>query len=390
MSGFVWEDPLLLEDQLTGEERQIRDTAREFAQIELTPLILEWNRSERFDPGIMREFGNLGFLGANIPDYGCAGISFVSYGLIARELERVDTAFRSAVGVQSGLVMAPIHAYGSEEQKQRFLPGMRDGEIIGCMGLTEPNHGSDAGGMEARAKAVSGGYRLTGTKQWITHSPIADVMLVWARDEADTVRGFLLERGAEGLATPKIEGKMSVRASPTGFIMMDEVFVPEENVLPDAVGLRAPLSALSNARFGICWGAVGAAEDCWHRARDYVIERKQFGRPLAATQLVQKKLADMQTEIALALQACLRLSRMRDDGKVTPEAISLVKRNATGKALEIARVARDMHGGNGIADEYHVIRHMMNMETINTLEGTHDIHALVLGRAITGLQAFSG
>ncbi|MDH3703319.1 MAG: acyl-CoA dehydrogenase [Alphaproteobacteria bacterium] len=386
---FVWDDPFLLEDQLTDEERQIRDTARSFAQDRLMPVICDFNRDESFDPGLMREFGELGFLGANIPDYGCAGIGFVAYGLIARELERVDTAFRSAVGVQSGLAMAPIHMYGSAEQKERWLPPMRDGAVIGCFGLTEPDHGSDAGNMKARARAVDGGYRLSGTKQWITHAPIADLFVVWAKDDDGVIGGFLLEKGMDGLDNPKIEGKFSVRASPTGFIMMDEVFVPAENRLPEARGLGAPLSCLNNARFGICWGAMGAAEFCWHAARQYVIDRSQFGRPLAANQLIQKKLADMQTDIALGLQGALRISRLREEGKVTAEMISLVKRNNTGKALDIARVARDMHGGNGIVDEFHVIRHVLNMETINTLEGTADIHALILGRAQTGLQAFS-
>ena len=386
---FAWDDPFRLDDQLTEEERQIRDTAHDFAQSQLMPLILEFNRHEKFDPEIMQEFGKLGFLGANIPDYGCAGIGYVAYGLIARELERVDTCFRSAVGVQSGLAMAPIYEFGSDAQKERFLPGMRDGTIIGCFGLTEPDHGSDAGSMTSRARRVDGGYRLSGTKQWITHSPIADLLVVWAKDDDGVIGGFLLERGMEGFETPKIEGKFSVRASPTGFIMMDEVFVPEENRLPDARGLGAPLTCLNNARFGICWGAMGAAEFCWHASRQYTIDRKQFGRPLAANQLVQKKLADMQTEIALGLQAALRVSRMREEGTATPEAISLVKRNNTGKALDIARLARDMHGGNGIVDEFHVIRQMMNMETINTLEGTYDIHTLILGRAQTGIQAFT-
>jgi glutaryl-CoA dehydrogenase len=388
-SQFVWDDPFLLEDRLGEDERLIRDTARDFAGDRLMPLILEWNRNEYFDPELFREFGELGFLGATIEGYGCAGIGFVAYGLIARELERVDTAFRSAVGVQSGLAMAPIHDYGSEEQRERFLPPMARGEAIGCFGLTEPDHGSDAGAMKARAKAVDGGFRLKGTKQWITNSPIADIFVVWAKDEGGVVRGFILEKGMEGLDNPKIEGKFSVRASPTGFIAMDDVFVPEENVLAGAQGLGAPLSCLTNARFGICWGAMGAAEFCWHAARNYTVEREQFGRPLAANQLIQKKLADMQTEISLGLESCLRISRMREEGKATPEAISLVKRNATGKALDIARTARDMHGGNGIVDEYHVIRHMLNMETINTLEGTHDIHALILGRAQTGIQAFT-
>ena len=388
-SQFVWDDPFLLEDRLGEDERLIRDTARDFAGDRLMPLILEWNRNEYFDPELFREFGELGFLGATIEGYGCAGIGFVAYGLIARELERVDTAFRSAVGVQSGLAMAPIHDYGSEEQRERFLPPMARGEAIGCFGLTEPDHGSDAGAMKARAKAVDGGFRLNGTKQWITNAPIADIFVVWAKDEGGVVRGFILEKGMEGLDNPKIEGKFSVRASPTGFIAMDDVFVPEENVLAGAQGLGAPLSCLTNARFGICWGAMGAAEFCWHAARTYTLEREQFGRPLAANQLIQKKLADMQTEISLGLESCLRISRMREEGKATPEAISLVKRNATGKALDIARTARDMHGGNGIVDEYHVIRHMLNMETINTLEGTHDIHALILGRAQTGIQAFT-
>jgi glutaryl-CoA dehydrogenase len=389
-TSFTWEDPFLLENQLTEDERQIRDVARDFAQSTLMPQILEMNRHERFDPALMREFGKLGYLGANIEDYGCAGIGFVAYGLIARELERVDTCFRSAVGVQSGLVMAPIHMYGSDEQKQKYLPGMRDGTIIGCFGLTEPDHGSDAGSMKSRARKVPGGYKLSGTKQWITHAPIADVFVVWAKDDDGKIGGFILEKGMKGLDNPKIEGKFSVRASPTGFIMMDEVEIPEANRLPTARGLNAPLSCLNNARFGICWGAMGAAEFCWHAARDYTLNRIQFGRPLAANQLIQKKLADMQTEIALGLQGAYRISRMREEGTVSAEAISLVKRNNTGKALDIARTARDMHGGNGIVDEYHVIRQVMNMETINTLEGTHDIHALILGRAQTGIQAFTG
>jgi glutaryl-CoA dehydrogenase len=387
---FAWDDPFLLDDQLTEDERQIRDMARDFAQERLMPEILEWNRHETFDPEIMKEFGKLGFLGANIPEYGCAGIGFVAYGLIARELERVDTAFRSGVGVQSGLVMAPIYQYGSDDQKEKYLPGLRDGTTIGCFGLTEPDHGSDAGSMTTRARSVDGGYKLSGTKQWITHSPIANLFLVWAKDDDGKVGGFLIEKGAKGLDNPKIEGKFSVRASPTGFIMMDDVFVPEENRLPEARGLGAPLSCLNNARFGICWGAMGAAEFCWHASRQYTLDRTQFGRPLAATQLVQKKLADMQTEITLGLQGAYRISRMREEGTVSSEAISLVKRNNTGKALDIARVARDMHGGNGIVDEFHVIRHMMNMETINTLEGTYDIHTLILGRSQTGIQAFTG
>jgi glutaryl-CoA dehydrogenase len=387
---FAWDDPFLLDDQLTEDERQIRDVARDFAQERLMPKILEWNRHETFDPEIMKELGELGFLGANIPEYGCAGIGFVAYGLIARELERVDTSFRSGVGVQSGLVMAPIYQYGSADQKEKYLPGLRDGTSIGCFGLTEPDHGSDAGSMTSRARSVDGGYKLSGTKQWITHSPIADLFLVWAKDDDGKVGGFLIEKGAKGLDNPKIEGKFSVRASPTGFIMMDDVFVPEENRLPEAHGLGAPLSCLNNARFGICWGAMGAAEFCWHASRQYTLDRTQFGRPLAATQLVQKKLADMQTEITLGLQGAYRISRMREEGTVSSEAISLVKRNNTGKALDITRVARDMHGANGIVDEFHVIRHMMNMETINTLEGTYDIHTLILGRSQTGIQAFTG
>ncbi len=366
----------------------VRDHARKFAQSLLMPLALEWNRHERFDPELMLEFGEMGFLGGTIEGYGCPGLSNVAYGLVARELERVDTAFRSAVGVQSGLAMGPIASFGSEEQKQRFLPPMARGELIGCFGLTEPDHGSDPSGMGARARTAPGGYTLNGSKVWITNSPIADVLIVWARDDEGHVGGFILERDMDGLSTPKIEGKFGVRASPTGEIVMADVFVPEGNRLESAKGLKAPLSCLSRARFGISWGALGAAEYCWHAARQYVLDRRQFGRPLAANQLVQKKLADMQTEITLGLQAVLRLSRLQDEGKATPEMISLVKRNNAGKALEIARVARDMHGGNGISDEFHVIRHMMNMEVVNTLEGTHDIHALVLGRAQTDISAF--
>jgi glutaryl-CoA dehydrogenase len=388
--SFAWDDALLLEEQLTEEERQIRDAVRAFAEAELMPRILDWNRHEKFDPEIMKEFGALGILGATIPEYGCAGIGRVAYGLVCRELERIDTSFRSAVGVQTGLAMSAIYNNGSSEQKERFLPGMRDGELIGCFGLTEPDHGSDAGAMKTRAVSVDGGYRLKGTKMWITHSPVAHVLVVWAKDDDGRVGGFILERGMEGLDTPKIEGKFGVRASPTGFIMMDDVFVPEENRMPEARGLGAPLGCLNNARFGICWGALGAAEFCWHATRQYVMDREQFGRPLAANQLIQKKLADMQTEITIGLQACLRVSRLADEGKATPEMISLVKRNSTGKAIEIVRQCRDMHGGNGITDEYHIIRHMMNMEVINTLEGTADIHALILGRAQTGIQAFTG
>jgi len=386
---FNWEDPFLIEEQLTPEERMMRDSAREYAQEKLMPRIKDWNRREHFDPQVMREFGELGFLGANLEGYGCAGIGYVAFGLIMRELERVDTAFRSACSVQSTLAMTPIYAYGSEEQREKYLPRMVKGELLGCFGLTEPDHGSDPGSMKSRARKAPGGYALTGNKLWITHAPIADVMVVWAKDDAGVVRGYILERGMKGLSTRKIEGKFSVRASPTGEITMDDVFVPEENMLPGASGLKAPFGCLNNARFGICWGALGSAEFCWHTARHYTLERKQFGRPLAANQLVQKKLADMQTEITLGLLACLHLSRMRDQGKATPEMVSLLKRNSTGKSLDIARTARDMLGGNGISDEFHVIRHLLNLETVNTLEGTHDIHALLLGRAQTGISAFN-
>jgi len=387
---FVWDDALLLDDQLSEEERQIRDSIASFAQAELMPRIINWNREETFDPDIMKEFGSLGILGATIPDYGCAGIGRVAYGLACRELERIDTAFRSAVGVQTGLAMSAIYDFGSAEQKDRFLPGMREGSLIGCFGLTEPDHGSDAGALQTRAKSCDGGYKLNGTKVWITHSPIANLLIVWARDDSGSIGGYILERGMKGLETPKIEGKFGVRASPTGFIMMDDVFVPEENRMPNANGLGAPLTCLNNARFGICWGALGAAEFCWQATRQYVIDRKQFGRPLAANQMIQRKLADMQTEISIGLQAVLRVSRLADDSKASPEMISLVKRNSTGKALEVVRHCRDMHGGNGIIDEYHIIRHLGNMEAINTLEGTADIHALILGRAQTGIQAFTG
>jgi len=386
---FQWDDPLLLEQQLSDEERLIRDTARQYAQEKLAPRIRDWNRNETFDRAVMREMGELGFLGAPLEGYGCAGIGYVAYGLIMRELERVDTAFRSAVGVQGGLAMTPIYAYGSDEQREKYLPRMATGELLGCFGLTEPDHGSDPGSMKTRARSVTGGYRLTGTKLWITHAPIADIMIVWAKDDGGVIRGFILERGMDGLSTRKIEGKFSVRASPTGEIVMDNVFVPEVNLLPGVSGLKGPFGCLNNARFVICWGALGAAEACWHTARQYTMDRKQFGKPLAANQLIQKKLADMQSEIALGLLACLHVSRLRDQGKATPEMVSLLKRNSTGKALEIARMARDMLGGNGISDEYPVIRHMLNLETVNTLEGTHDIHALVLGRAQTGQSAFN-
>jgi glutaryl-CoA dehydrogenase len=386
---FQWDDPLLIEAQLTDEERMIRDTARQYAQERLAPRIRDWNRNETFDREVMLEMGALGFLGAPLQGYGCAGIGYVAYGLIMRELERVDTAFRSACGVQSGLAMTPIYAYGTEEQRQKYLPKMVTGELLGCFGLTEPDHGSDPGSMLSRARSVDGGWRLSGNKIWITHAPIADIMIVWAKDDGGVIRGFILERGMEGLSTRKIEGKFSVRASPTGEIIMDNVFVPEANLLPNVSGLKGPFGCLNNARFVICWGALGAAEACWHTARQYTMDRKQFGKPLAANQLIQKKLADMQSEIALGLLACLHVSRLRDQGLATPEMVSLLKRNSTGKALDIARAARDMLGGNGISDEFQVIRHMLNLETVNTLEGTHDIHALVLGRAQTGLSAFN-
>ena len=386
---FEWQDPLLIEQELTDEERLIRDTARAYAQEKLMPRILLANRNETFDVEVMREMGALGFLGSTLEGYGCAGIGYVAYGLIMRELERVDTAYRSACSVQSGLAMTPIFAYGSEAQREKYLPKMATGELIGCFGLTEPDHGSDPGSMTTRARKVDGGYVLSGTKLWITHAPIADIMVVWAKDDGGAIRGFILERGMKGLTTRKIEGKFSVRASPTGEIAMDDVFAPEENLLPNVSGLKGPFGCLNNARFSICWGALGAAEFCWHAARQYALDRKQFGRPLAANQLIQKKLADMQSEIAIGLLACLHVSRLREQGRATPEMVSLMKRNSTGKALDIARVARDMHGGNGISDEFHVIRHVMNLETVNTLEGTSDIHALVLGRAQTGISAFN-
>ena len=386
---FDWQDALRLDDLLTPEEVMIRDSARRYAQQQLMPRILQAHRHETFDVQVMREMGALGFLGATIQGFGCAGISYVGYGLIAREFERVDTAFRSAMGVQSTLSMMPIYLFGSQAQREHYLPAMAAGERLGCFGLTEPDHGSDPGSMASRARQVDGGWRLSGTKTWITHAPIADVVVVWAKDDGGRVNGFVLERGMKGLSTAKIEGKFSVRASPTGEVHMDDVFVPESQRLPDARGLAAPFACLNNARFGICWGAMGAAEFCWHAARQYVLDRKQFGRPLAANQLVQKKLADMQTEITLGTLACLQLSRLRDAGKASPEMVSLLKRNCAGKALDIARMARDMHGGNGISDTYHVIRHLMNLETVNTLEGTHDVHALVLGRAQTGISAFN-
>jgi glutaryl-CoA dehydrogenase len=387
---FAWDDPLRLDDLLSEDERAIRDMAHDYCQDKLFPRVLSANREERFDREIMTEFGELGLLGATLDSHGCAGVSQVAYGLIAREVERVDSGYRSALSVQSSLVMHPIHAFGSPAQQDRCLPRLRTGEWVGCFGLTEPDGGSDPGAMRTRARTVDGGFLLSGSKTWITHAPIADLFVMWARDDAGDIRGFLIEKGAKGLAAPKIEGKFSLRASVTGMIMLDEVFVPSDAMLPGVKGLRGPFSCLNSARYGIAWGALGAAEFCWHAARDYTLERKLFGRPLAATQLIQKKLADMQTEIALGLHAVLRVGRLLDEGRASPEMISLVKRNSCGKALEIARAARDMHGANGIVDEYHVIRHMMNLETVNTYEGTHDVHALILGRAQTGISAFGG
>jgi glutaryl-CoA dehydrogenase len=387
---FAWDDPFLLEEQLSDDERLIRDSAHAFAQERLMPRILVANRNEVIDRDIITEMGELGLLGATIDGYGCAGASYTSYGLVAREIERVDSAYRSMLSVQSSLVMAPIFDFGSEAQREAYLPRLAKGEIVGCFGLTEPDHGSDPGSMTTRARKVAGGWRLSGAKTWITNSPIADLFLVWAKDDEGTIRGFLIEKGAKGLSAPKIEGKFALRASPTGQILMDEVAVGDDAVLPGVSGLKGPFSCLNRARFGISLGVMGAAEFCWHAARQYVLDRKQFGRPLAANQLIQKKLADMQTEIGLGLLAALRLGRLVDAGKAAPELVSLVKRNNCGKALEIVRAARDMHGGNGVADEYHVIRHVMNLEAVNTYEGTHDIHALVLGRAQTGIQAFTG
>ena len=386
---FRWEDPFLLDDQLTEDEHLVRDSARSYAQARLMPRIKEAHRHETFDPLILREMGELGLLGPTIPEeYGGAGLGHVAYGLAAREIERVDSGYRSAMSVQSSLVMYPIWAYGTEALKRRLLPGLAKGELIGCFGLTEPDAGSDPGAMRCRAEKASGGYLLTGTKTWITNAPIADVLVVWAKLEG-RIRGFVLERGMDGLSTPGIEGKFSLRASSSGEIVMDGVLVPEANLFPDIAGLAGPFGCLNKARYGIAWGALGAAEFCWHAARQYALDRVQFGRPIAATQLVQKKLADMQTEIAIGLQAALRAGRLMDEGRCANELISLIKRNSCGKALDVARAARDIHGGNGIADEFHVIRHMMNLETVNTYEGTHDIHALILGRAQTGLQAFS-
>ena len=387
-SPFKWDDALLLDGQLSEDERAIRDAAHEFCQEKLFPRVLMANRLEKFDREIMNEFGAMGFLGATLEGYGCAGVNYVSYGLIAREVERVDSGYRSAFSVQSSLVMYPIYAHGSEAQREKYLPKLCTGEWVGCFGLTEPDAGSDPASMRTRAKSVDGGYVLNGSKTWISNSPIADVFIVWAKDDAGDIRGFILDKGMKGLTAPKIEGKFSLRASITGMIMMSDVFVPAENMLPNVKGLRGPFSCLNNARYGISWGALGAAEFCWHAARDYTMQRMMFGRPLAATQLVQKKLADMQTEITLGLQSVLRLGRLMDAGEGAPEAISLCKRNSCGKSLAIAREARDMHGGNGVADEYHVIRHVMNLEAVNTYEGTHDVHALILGRAQTGLSAF--
>ena len=387
---FDWTDPLLLESALTEEERLVRDTARDYAQSALMSRILDAHRTEHFDPAIMREMGERGLLGATIDGYGCAGAGYVSYGLVAREIERVDSGYRSAISVQSSLVMHPIHAYGDETQREKYLPRLATGELIGCFGLTEPDAGSDPGAMTTRARAVDGGYLLTGTKTWISNAPVADLFVVWAKNDAGVIRGFILERGMRGLSTPKIDGKFSLRASVTGQVVMDGIFVPAGNELPDASGLKGPFGCLTRARYGIAWGALGAAEFCWHAARDYVLERRQFGRPLAANQLVQKKLADMQTEIAIGLAASLRLGRLFDEGAAPHEAVSMLKRNSAGKALDIARAARDMHGANGISDEYHVIRHLMNLETVNTYEGTHDVHALILGRAQTGIAAFGG
>jgi len=387
---FNWQDPFLLEEQLTEEERMVRDTARQYAQNKLLPRVREAYRNEETDPAIFREMGELGLLGPMIEGYDCAGMNYVCYGLIAREVEAVDSGYRSMMSVQSSLVMHPINTFGSEEQKQKYLPKLASGEYIGCFGLTEPDHGSDPAGMKTRARSVSGGYSLSGAKNWISNSPISDVFVVWAKDDDGVIRGFILDKGMEGLSAPKIEGKLALRASITGEIVMDEVFVPEENRLPLAHGLGGPFSCLNSARLGIAWGALGAAETCWHEARQYTLDRSQFGRPLAANQLIQKKLAQMQTDISLGLQGCLQASRLRDQGKLAPPLISLLKRNSCLKALDAAREARDMLGGNGISDEYPVMRHAQNLEVVNTYEGTQDIHALILGRAQTGIQAFTG
>ena len=389
-SKFVWDDPLLLNDQLSDDERIVRDAAHRYAQDKLTPRVTAAFRNEDFDPSIFSEMGALGLLGSTLPaEYGGAGLSYVCYGLIAREIERVDSGYRSMMSVQSSLVIHPIHAYGSEAQRCKFLPKLVSGAAIGCFGLTEPDHGSDPGSMTTRARTVAGGYSLSGSKMWISNSPIADIFVVWAKTDDGVIRGFILEKGMPGLSAPKIEGKFSLRTSITGEIVMADVFVAEENRLPNVEGLKGPFGCLNNARYGIAWGALGAAEFCWHAARQYVLDRKQFGRPLAANQLIQKKLVDMQTDITLGLQGCLRLGRLKDEGRAAPEITSIMKRNSCGKALEIARTARDMHGANGVVDEFHVIRHMLNLETVNTYEGTHDVHALILGRAQTGISAFS-
>ena len=387
--NFQWDDALLLNDQLSDDERMIRDAASSYCQDKLLPRVLMANRQEKFDRDILSEMGELGFLGSTIDGYGCAGINYVAYGLVAREVERVDSGYRSAMSVQSSLVMYPIHTYGTEEQRQKYLPKLATGELVGCFGLTEPNHGSDPGSMITRARKADGGYILSGAKMWITNSPIADVFVVWAKDDQGDIRGFILEKNMKGISAPKIEGKFSLRASITGEIVMEDVFVPEENAFPEVRGLKGPFGCLNKARYGIAWGVLGAAEFCWHAARQYTLDRYQFGRPLAATQLVQLKLANFQTEISLGLQAALRVGRLMDEGRAAPEMISLIKRNNCGKALDIARVSRDMHGGNGISDEFHVIRHVMNLEAVNTYEGTHDVHGLILGRAQTGIQAFS-
>ncbi|MBW5413613.1 MULTISPECIES: acyl-CoA dehydrogenase [Pseudomonas] len=386
---FNWEDPLLLEQQLSDEERMVRNSAAQFAQAQLAPRVLEAFRHEQTDPSIFREMGEAGLLGATIPsEYGGSGLNYVCYGLIAREVERIDSGYRSMMSVQSSLVMVPIYEFGTQAQRQKYLPRLASGEWIGCFGLTEPDHGSDPGSMASRAKKVEGGYRLTGSKTWITNSPIADVFVVWAKDEAGDIRGFILEKGWKGLTAPAIHGKVGLRASVTGEIVMDNVFVPEENRFPEIRGLKGPFTCLNSARYGISWGALGAAEFCWHTARQYTLDRKQFGRPLAANQLIQKKLADMQTDITLALQGCLRLGRMKDEGTAAVEITSIMKRNSCGKALDVARMARDMLGGNGISDEFGIARHLVNLEVVNTYEGTHDVHALILGRAQTGIQAF--
>jgi glutaryl-CoA dehydrogenase len=388
--SFHWDDPLLLDEQMTEEEKMVQEAARDYAQGRLAPRVTDAFRREFTDPAIFKEMGDLGLLGSTLPaEFGGGGLNYVSYGLIAREVERVDSGYRSIMSVQSSLVMLPIDRFGTPAQKQKYLPALARGESIGCFGLTEPNHGSDPGSMITRARAAAGGYRLSGAKTWISNSPIADVFVVWAKTDDDIIRGFILEKGWKGLAAPVIHGKVGLRASTTGQILMDEVFVPEENLLPGVTGLKGPFTCLDSARYGISWGALGAAESCWHTARQYVLDRKQFGRPLAANQLIQKKLADMQTEIALALQGCLRLGRMKDEGIASVEITSMLKRNSCGKALDVARAARDMLGGNGISDEYGVIRHLVNLEVVNTYEGTHDIHALILGRAQTGIQAFT-